>query len=165
MQRTLALVLTFMTLGMALGTTSLPVGAQTAVLREVKTIDVLATVVANPSKVKEDFAPVLVQDALRKVLEDARFTIGPGDVTAHIVLEEFTSGSTAKRFLVGFGAGRSSVAGRLVFTGKEGQELATARIKARGNMLFSAYQGGDRQRAQATSGFEQKLMEQVARLK
>ena len=31
-------------------------------------------------------------------------------------------------------------------------------------MLFAAYQGGDRQRAQATNGFEQKLMEQVARL-
>jgi hypothetical protein len=163
--RTPASVIALVAVVTALGATPVPVHTQTAVLRDVKTIDVLATVVPNPSKVKEDFAPVLVQDALRKVLEDARFAIGPGEVTAHIVLEEFTSGSTAKRLLVGFGAGRSSVAGRLVFTAQDGRELATVRIKARGNALFAAYQGGDRQRAQATSGFEQKLMEQVARLK
>ena len=77
---------------------------------------VLPTLVVNPDKVKEDFAPNLVQDSLRNALRDSNFeTVDDAPVKAHILLEEFSSGSAAKRFLVGLGTGRSTIAGRLVF--------------------------------------------------
>jgi hypothetical protein len=66
--------------------------------------------------------------------------------------------------LVGFGAGRSTVEGRMVFTDTKG-ELANVRIRVRGNLLFSGYQGDNTQRRQATNSFEQKLQEEIARLK
>jgi hypothetical protein len=125
-----------------------------------------ATVVANPEKVKADFAPVLLQDALRNALRNANFeTPDTASIRAHIVLDEFSSGSTAKRFVVGFGAGRSTVDGRLVFQGEDGKELSNTRIRVRGNLAWSAYQGGDRQRSQAVNAFDERLMEAIARLK
>lgn len=141
-------------------------GQRAAVLRDVKAIQVDPTVVANPDKVKEDFAPVLLQDALRNALQNANFeTPESAPVKAHIVLDEFSSGSTAKRFVVGFGAGRSTVDGRLVFQGEDGKELASTRIRVRGNLMWGAYQGGNTQRAQATNAFDRRLMEEIARLK
>ena len=62
-------------------------------------------------------------------------------IRAHLVLDEFTSGNTAKRFVVGFGAGRSTVDARLVFQGEDGKELASTRIRVRGNLAWGAYQG------------------------
>jgi hypothetical protein len=135
------------------------------VLRDVKAIQVDPTVVANPDKVKEDFAPTLVEDSLRNALRDANFEIGEAPVRAHVVLDEFSSGSTAKRMLVGFGAGRSTVEGRLVFQDAGGQELASVKIRVRGELLWSGYQGGNTQRRQATNAFEQRLTEEIARLK
>ena len=143
-----------------------PLGGQrVAILRDVKTIQVKPTVVANPDKVKEDFAPALVADMLRNVLRDSNFEVADGPVSAHLVLEEFSSGSTAKRVLVGFGSGRSTVAGRLVIQDSENKELASVRIRVRGNLMFSGYQGDNTQRRQASNAFEQKLMEEIARLK
>jgi hypothetical protein len=136
-----------------------------AILRDVKTIQVDPTVVPNSEKVKEDFAPNLVQDALRNALRDTNFEVGDAPIKAHIVLEEFSSGSLAKRFAVGFGAGRSTVAGRLIFQDAEGKELANVRIRVRGNFLFGGYQGGNTQRRQATNSFDQKLIEEISRLK
>jgi hypothetical protein len=79
-----------------------------AILRDVKTIQVDATVVAKPDKVKEDFGPNLVQDALRNALRISNFEISESaQVKAHIVLEEFSSGNAATRFIVGFGAGEA----------------------------------------------------------
>jgi hypothetical protein len=137
-----------------------------AVLRDVRAIQIDPTVVANPEKVKEDFAPTLLQDSLRNAFRSANFeTPESAAIKAHIVLNEFTSGSTAKRVLVGFGAGRSTVDGRLVIQGNDGQELANVPIRVRGNLAWSSYQGGNTQRAQATNSFDRRLMEEIARLK
>ena len=135
------------------------------ILRDVKTIQVDATVVANKDKVSEDFAPVLLEDSLRNALKNANFEVGPAPMRAHIVLDEYSSGSTAKRMLVGFGAGRSTVDGRLVFEDADGKQLASVHIRVRGNLLWSSYQGGNTQRRQATNAFDQRLMEEIARLK
>jgi hypothetical protein len=141
-------------------------GQRAAILRDVKAVQVNATVVANPEKVKEDFAANLMQNSLRNALRNANFeTPETAPIRAHIVLDEFSSGSTAKRFVVGFGAGRSTVDGRLVFQDETGKELANVRIRVRGNLAWSAYQGGNRQRAQATNAFDQRLSEEIARLK
>ena len=136
------------------------------ILRGVKAVQVDPTVVANPEKVKADFAPVLLQDALRNALRRANLdTPESAQIRAHLVLDEFTSGSTAKRVLVGLGAGRSTVDGRLVFQGDDGKELANVRIRVRGNLAWSSYQGAERQRSQAVNSFDERLMEEIARLK
>jgi hypothetical protein len=135
------------------------------ILRDVKTIQVNPTVISKPDQVKEDFAASLVEDSLRNALKNANFEVANAPVQAHIELDEFSSGSTAKRFLVGFGAGRSTVDGRLVFRDGDGKELATVPIRVRGNLLWSGYQGGNTQRRQATNAFDQRLMEEIARLK
>jgi hypothetical protein len=142
------------------------VGQRVALLRDVRAVQVTPTIVTNPQKVKEDFAPNLVQDALRNALRSSNFEITEdAPIKAHIVLDEFSSGSTAKRVLVGLGAGRSSVAGRLVLQDGDSKELANIPFKVRGNLLFSGYQGGSTQRRQATAAFDQKLIEEIARLK
>ena len=44
---------------------------RTPILRDVKAVQVNPTLVPNPDKVKADFAPVLLQDALRNALRNA----------------------------------------------------------------------------------------------
>lgn len=135
------------------------------VLGNVKTIQVDPTVISNPDKVKDASASNLVQDSLRAALRNANFEIGDSPVRAHIVLDEFTSGSFAKRFVVGFGAGRSTVDGRMVFLDDTGKEIANVRIRVRGNLVWSPYQGGNTQRQQATNSFDQRLLEEIEKLK
>ena len=135
------------------------------VLAGVKTVQVEETVVPNPSKVKEDHAANQVMDSLKRALRDADIEVGEAPIRAHLVLDEFTSGSMAKRFMVGFGAGRSTVDCRLVFTDASGKELFSKRIRVRGNLIFSPYQGDNTQRRQAVNSFEQKLIEEIEGLK
>ena len=137
------------------------------VLKGVKQITVEDTIVGNKEKVKEDFAPNLVADSLRNALKDANFEIvqSGAPVKCHIVLDEFSSGSAAKRFVVGFGAGRSTVDGRLVLRDQDGRQLANIPIRVRGNLAWSSYEGGNTQRRQATNSFEQRLSEEIARMK
>ena len=71
----------------------------------------------------------------------------------------------AKRFWVGMGAGRSTVTCQLVFQDAAGKELANAKIHVRGNLVFSPYQGNNTQRRQAVSSFEQRLLEDIEKLK
>lgn len=134
-------------------------------LTGVKTIQVDPAVVTNPQTVKEDFAVNSVTDSLRSAFRDANFEIGESPYRAHIVIDEFTSGSTAKRFLVGFGAGRSTVDCKLVIEDADGKELVSKRIRVRGNLALSPYQGNNTQRRQAVSSFEQRLLEEIQRLK
>ena len=149
-----------------LAASSPSVAQRAAVLRDVRAIQIEPTVVANPEKVKEDFAPTLMQDSLRNAFRNSNFeTPESAPIKAHIVLNEFTSGSTAKRVLVGFGAGRSTVDGRLVIRDGDGKELASVPIRVRGNLAWSSYQGGNTQRAQATNSFDRRLLEEIARLK
>jgi Domain of unknown function (DUF4410) len=135
------------------------------VLAGVKTVQVDETVVPNPSKVKEDHAANQVMDSLKRALRDADFEVGESPIRAHIVLDEFTSGSMTKRFMVGFGAGRSTVDCRLVLQDAEGKELFNKKIRVRGNLAFSPYQGGNTQRRQAVNSFEQRLIEEIEGLK
>ena len=136
------------------------------VLRGVKAVTVTPTLVSSPEKVKEEFAANLVEDALRNALRSSNFEIAEdAPVKAHIALDEFSSGSGTKRILVGFGAGRSTIAGRLVFQDEKGTNLANVPLKVRGNLAWSAYQGGNTQRRQATNAFDQRLLEEIARLK
>ena len=161
MQRMTALVVACLCLGL---TTPL-IGQRVRILQDVKVIQVNPTVVPNPQKVKEDFAPTVVEDSLRNALRNANFEVGDASIRAHIVLDEFSSGNAAKRMLVGFGSGRSTVDGRLILADAEGKELANVRIRVRGSLLWSGYQGSNTQRRQATNSFDQRLMEEIARLK
>jgi hypothetical protein len=134
-------------------------------LTGIKTVQVDAAVVTDPAKVKEEYAPNQVTDSLRSALRDANFEIGESPIRAHLILDEFTSGSMAKRFMIGFGAGRSTVDCRLVFQDADGKELASKRIRVRGNLVWSPYQGNNTQRRQAVNSFEQRLLEEIERLK
>jgi len=134
-------------------------------LAGVKTVQVDPTVVPKADKVKEEHAANQVADSLRNALKEANFEVGEAPIRAHIVLDEFTSGSTAKRFMVGFGAGRSTVDCLLVIQDSQGKELASPRIRVRGNLIFSPYQGNNTQRRQAVSSFEQRLMEEIEKMK
>jgi hypothetical protein len=136
-----------------------------AILRDVQKIQVTPTIVPNPAKVTDDFAATLVQDALRNALRQSNFEVGDAPIRAHFVLEEYSSGSMAKRLVVGMGAGRSTIAGRLVFEDADSRELVNVPLRVRGNVLFSPYQGGDTQLAQATASFDRKLLEEIARLR
>lgn len=150
---------------LSLGLTGDSFAQRVAILRDVRVVQVDPTVVSKPEKVKEDFAVNLVQDALRNALRYSNFEIGDAPIKAHILLEEFSSGSTAKRLLVGFGSGRSTVKARLIFTDAGGKEIVNAKLDVKGNLLFSGYQGANTQRNQATSNFDRKLIEEIARLK
>jgi hypothetical protein len=160
-------LLIFIGVVLAAGICAQLLGAQTLpVLRGVKAVQVEPTVIANAAKVKEEFAANLMQDSLRNALRSANFeTPEAAPVRAHIVLDEFSSGSTAKRLVVGMGAGRSTVDGRLVIQDGAGKELANVKIRVRGNLAWSGYQGGNTQRSQATNSFDKRLMEEIARLK
>lgn len=134
-------------------------------LAGVRTVQVDPTVVPNAEKIKEEQAPIQVADSLRNALKDANFEIGEAPIRAHIVLDEFTSGSTTKRFMVGFGAGRSTVDCQLVIQDSTGKELANRRIRVRGNLMFSSYEDNKTQRRQAVTGFERKLTDEIEKLK
>ncbi len=135
-------------------------------LRGVKTIQVDPTIVSNPEKVKEEGAPNLVQDSLKNALRTANIELGDSaPIRAHIVLDEFTSGSMAKRFWVGMGSGRSSVTCSLVLEDADGKELSNTRIHVRGNLAWNSYEGNTTQEKQAVSGFEQRLLEEIERMK
>ncbi|HVP65076.1 MAG TPA: DUF4410 domain-containing protein [candidate division Zixibacteria bacterium] len=134
-------------------------------LAGIKIVQVEPAVLANPEKIKNEFAANQVTDSLKKALRDADFELGESPIRAHIVLNEFTSGSTATRFLVGMGAGRSTVEGLLVITDKDGKELASRKIRVRGNLAWSSYQGANTQRRQAVNSFEQRLIEEIETMK
>ncbi|MBZ5654141.1 MAG: DUF4410 domain-containing protein [Acidobacteriia bacterium] len=135
-------------------------------LRGVKTVQVDPTVVSDPKKVKEEAAPNLVQDSLKNAFRSANIELGDSaPIRAHIVLDEFSSGSMAKRFWVGMGAGRSTVTCQLIVQDAAGKELAKTKIHVRGNLVWSPYQGNNTQRRQAVSSFEQRLLEEIEKMK
>jgi len=133
-------------------------------LSSVKIIQVDATVVSNPSKVKEDWAANWIRDQLIAALQKTGFQAGESPIHAKIVLDEFTSGSMAKRFMIGMGAGRSSITAHLIVEDSS-KQLTASRIHVRGGLLFSPYQGGNTQTRQAENSFEQKLVEEIEKLK
>jgi hypothetical protein len=132
--------------------------------RDVKVVQVEPTVVSNPARVKQDYAADMLRDNLKAALQSAGFEIGDSPVKVHLILDEFTSGSTAERFLVGFGAGRSTVNSRLVVADGE-KEATTVRIRVRGSLAFSPYEGGNTQRREAVNSFQQRIVEEIYKLK
>jgi len=135
-------------------------------LRGAKTVQVDATVVAKPESVKDPAAPNLVQDSLRAALRNANIEMADAaSIRAHIVLDEFTSGSAAKRFMIGFGAGRSTIDCHLVVQDTDGKELANVPIRVRGNLIWSPYQGNNTQRRQAVNSFDQRILEEIEKMK
>ena len=59
----------------------------------------------------------------------------------------------------------SSILFSLRITDADQKELANIPLKVRGSFMFSSYDTNKQQRKQATSSFEQKLVEEIARLK
>ena len=135
-------------------------------LRDVKAIQLDRTVVTHPDKVKDESAPNLVQDSLRNALRSANIdAVESAPIRAHIVLDEFTSGSMTKRFMVGFGAGRSTIDCHLVISDADGKELKNVPIRVRGNLVWSPYQGDNTQRRQAVNSFDQRILEEIKKMK
>ncbi len=133
-------------------------------LAGVKTVQVDPTVVPKADKVKEEYAANQVADILRNTLKNSNFEIGEAPIRAHIVLNEFTSGSRAK-LMIGFGAGRSTVDCGLVIEDSQGKELANRRIRVRGNPDSDPYQGNKTQLQHTVSSFEQRLLEEIEKMK
>ena len=136
------------------------------VLENVRKIQVDPTVIEQPEKVKDAVAANLVRYNLRAAVRDALLEEGDSPIRAHIVLEEFSSEGRAKR-LIGFGTGRSTstVDGRLVIQDASGKELASVKIHLRGTVAFSPQEGDNTQGRKAASDFEQRLLEEIERLK
>ena len=67
--------------------------------------------------------------------------------------------------MIGMGAGRSSVTCHVVFQDAAGKEISNTKIHVRGNLAWSPYQGNNTQRRQAVSSFEQKILEEIERMK
>jgi hypothetical protein len=136
------------------------------VLANVRRIQIDPTVIAQPEKVKDSLAANLVRFDLRAAVRDAYLEEGDSPIRAHIVLDEFSRESTAKR-LIGFGTGRSTstVDGRLVIQDASGKELASVKIHVRGSVAFSPDEGYNPQGHQPTSDFEKRLLEEIERLK
>lgn len=138
----------------------------TAPLHEVKAVEVDPTVVPDPSKVKDNAAPNVVEDSLKDALQRAGIQVAENAaIHAHLVLDEFSSGSVAKRMTVGFGAGRSNVECHLVLDDASGKEVSNIPIHVRGNKAFAGYEGNGTQKRQALSSLDQKLLEEVQKLK
>jgi len=109
------------------------------VLENVRKVQVDPTVIERPEKVKDPIAAELVRYDLRAAVWDALMEEGDSSVRAHIVLQEFSRQSSAKR-LSDMGTGQSvhTVVGRLVVQDASGKELASVSIKMRGSVAFGA---------------------------
>lgn len=132
--------------------------SSTRPLRDVKAVQIEPTILANPNKAKDPAAAETVERSLRRALLINEFQ--PADLSpskVHIVINEFTGGSFAKRFVVGFGAGSSTVDCDLIITGEDGKQLASSHVRVRGDIMYGPYQGNAKQKAQALNKLEQAL--------
>ena len=135
-------------------------------LTGIKVVQAGATEVPKPDKIKDDWAANWVHDQLAAALQDTGFQVGDSPIQAKVILDEFTSGSFAKRFVIGMGAGRSSITASLVIEDKaSGKQLTAVRIHVRGGLIFSSYEDGNSQRREAENSFRQKLVEEIERMK
>lgn len=152
-----------------LATVSLPQTKEapaTPPLKNVKEIQIMPTVINNPEKIKNPDAAALVEKGLRKaVLANEFQVVESAPVKVRISLDEFSGGSFAARFIVGFGAGRGTVDCRVQILNEDGKEIASTRVRVRGNMTWGAYHGNTTQAKQAVNKFEQTLMDQIEKWK
>ena len=141
-------------------------GSPGGVLENVRKIQVDPTVIEQPERVKDPVAAKLVRYNLRAAVRDALLEEGDSPIRAHIVLDEFSSGSAAKR-VMDLGSSRSirTVDGRLVIQDASGKELASVKIHVHGSVAFGASEGNNTQGRRPASDFEQRLLEEIERLK
>jgi len=136
------------------------------VLENVTKIQVDPTIIERPEKVKDGVAANLVRYNLRAAVSDAHIEEGQSPIKAHFVLDGFSSESNAKRIMgIGSGPGSSTVDGRLVIEDASGKELASIKMHVHGSVAFSQGGGDPTQTHKATSDFEQRLLQEIERLK
>ena len=135
------------------------------VLEKVTKIQVDPTVVEQPEKITDSMAPNLVRFNLRAAIKDAHLEEGSSPVKAHIVLEKFTQENATKK-LLNFGSGKNinNVDARLVIEDASGKQLANVRFHIHGSVAFTHAEGSAEDRP-ATSDFEQRLVQEIERLK
>jgi hypothetical protein len=140
---------------------------ETKPLTQIRAVRMDSVVVTDSTRVKDEKTAVdLVTESLRRALRMADIEITDNaPVRAHIVLDEFTGGSQAKRTLIGFGAGRSTIDCRLVVADTAGKVLAERRIRVRGNVTWSPYQGDKTQGRQAMEKLDRQMFEEIQKLK
>jgi len=158
-----------MTMLLVLGTASLlnaGPAPPTAPLRNVKVIQVLSTVINNPKKVKDPDAAAIVEKALRRAILANEFQVAESaPVKARISLDEFSGGSLATRFIISYGAGRSTVDCRIQLLDQGEKEITSVRVRVRGDITWGAYQGNAIQTKQAVNKFERTLMDEIDKWK
>jgi hypothetical protein len=117
-------------------------------LHEVKTVKIEATVVPNPSKVKEPYAADILQGYLRAALERTGVEAGDSLVKVHLVLNEYTTVDPC------------TLDGRLVIT-ESGKELADVPI----TLHNSEEPAKSKDQMQLASRFRDRLVEEINKLK
>jgi hypothetical protein len=144
-------------------------GSPGGVLEKVTRIRVDPTVVEQPDKVVDAVAPNLARYNLRAAVKDAHLEEGDSPIRAHIVLDQYSTESPARKVIgFGFGSGRSvcTVDGRLVIQDADGKELASVKIHLHGTVAFSAGEGSDNTTAKhPVSDFELLLTKEIEGLK
>ena len=154
---------------LALGSASLPQAEHTnpiAPLREIKEIQVLPTVINDAKKATNPDAAAMTEKALRRaILVNELQVAESAPMKARVILDEFSGGSFAKRFVIGYGAGRSTVDCRIELLDQSQNEIASVRVRVRGDITWGAYQGKTTQTKQAVNKFEQALMDEIEKWK
>jgi hypothetical protein len=140
--------------------------ASGGVLEKVTKIQVDPTVVEQPDKVDDNIAPNLVRYNLRAALRDAHLEEGDSPIRAHMILSEYSSESSARKVL-DMGSGRSvcTVDGRLVVEDASGKELASVKIHVHGTAVFADGTAIARDGRKARSDLEQRLFQEIEKLK
>jgi hypothetical protein len=135
-------------------------------LKNVKVIQVLSTVISNPKKVKDPDAAAIIEKTLRRAILANEFQVADSaPVKVRISLGEFTGGSQATRFIIGYGAGRSTVDCRIQILDQDEKEIASVPVHVRGDLAWGAYQGNMTQTKQAVNKFELTLIDEIEKWK
>lgn len=141
-------------------------GVPSAPLKEVTQIQIVPTVINDSKKIDNPDAVPIVEKALRRaILANELQVAESAPVKARIVLDEFSGGNFAKRFLIGYGAGRSTVDCRIQLLNQSQDEIASVRVRVRGDMAWGAYQGNATQTKLAVNKFDQALMDDIEKWK
>jgi hypothetical protein len=150
----------------AAATLALCAWASAGVLEKASKIQVDPTVVEHAEKVDDNLAANLVRYNLRAAIRDAHLEEGASPIRVHMVLDEFSSESPARR-VIGAGTGRNvcTVNGTLVFEDAAGRELATVKIHVRGSVVSAQGDGGNADGRQVTSDLERRFLEEIEKLK
>jgi hypothetical protein len=135
-------------------------------LEHTRKIRVDPTVVVQTGNVDYAMAGKLIRYDLRAAIKDAHLEEADSPIHAFFVLDEFSSESPARK-LIGMGSGKNicTVDGKLVFQDAGGKELASVKIHVRGSVAFSPGEGSDTSGRHTTSDLEQRLSQEIEKLK